>query len=78
MKRFLIPAFFCVDAETLTEAELLTFTLQSAANTAGRDTEAVLFTDEELPTKEVQIGSPDDDLPHTYNVNGRVVEPSDP
>lgn len=65
MKRFLIPAFFVIHAESESQAEMEAGMLQSAANAnaTGND---VLFLDEELPIREISINPDETELPHTY------------
>lgn len=64
MKRFLIPAFFVIDAETQTEAEELSCRMQEIANDGIQGSGTFfLMQDEERPTREVPI---EGELPHTY------------
>jgi len=66
MKRFLIPAFFVIHAETQKEAEDRAGVIHSDINDLMDDCEDFLFLDEELPTREVQIVPGETELPHTY------------
>jgi len=67
MKRFLIPAFFVIDAETQTEAEELSCRMQEIANDGIQaKTVHFLMQDEELPTKEITI---EVEIPHTFHRN---------
>ena len=74
MKRFVIPAFFVIDAEAKKAAEALAGEMQTAARQAlpiQRQGAALLFQDEELPTVEIPIND-DDEAPHSYVCAVRV------
>lgn len=68
MKRFLVPAFFVIDAEKSSAADDIASQMQDAANRVHpKGTgERFLMLDEELPTVEVPIDPESTELPHTY------------
>ena len=66
MKRFLIPAFFVIHAETQEEADTRAGVIHSDINDLMEDCDDFFFLDEELPTREVQIVPGETELPHTY------------
>lgn len=68
MKRFVIPAFFVIDAETEDAANALAGEMQSSARQAiplEKKGAAMLFLDEGLPGVEIPIKE-DEDMPHSY------------
>src|SRR5687767_3013825 len=72
MKTFLIPALFVVLANDKAEADNIAGGMQMVANRLS-DT-AHLLLDEELPTTEIPNIPPENDLPHTINVYGSILQ----
>ena len=66
MKRFLIPAFFVIHAETQKEAEDRAGVIHGDIVDLFDDSTDAFLLDEELPTREVPIMPDETELPHTY------------
>lgn len=65
-RRFIVPAFFVVDAETHEDATRKVSEAHCLINTALRDSEVNFFEDEQLPDRQVPIPEDECELPHTY------------